>query len=112
MTHQVVLKVLLTLKQKFCFSMKSLYENATLILMSTKPREQPDVSRCTVSLIFQAAESRGVLRRLQQELRPLHRRRHRQVARGRQEGRGRPVRAGPVPDPGTVRSVQRSQVRI
>ena len=62
--------------------------------------------------IFQAAESRGVLRRLQQELRPLHRRRHRQVARGRQEGRGRPVRAGPVPDPGTVRSVQRSQVRI
>ena len=42
-THQVVLKVLLASKQKFRFSIKSLYQNPTLILMSTKPREQPDV---------------------------------------------------------------------
>ena len=45
MTHQVVLKVLLTSKQKFHFSMKSQC-NATLISMSTKPREQPDASPC------------------------------------------------------------------
>ena len=46
-THQVVLKALLTSKLKFRFSIKSLYLIATLILMPTKLREQPDVSLCT-----------------------------------------------------------------
>ena len=44
-------QVSVDIKTKFRFSIKSLYKNATLIMMSTKPREQPDVSPYTVARV-------------------------------------------------------------
>ena len=57
-------------------------------------------------LNVQVAECRGVLRRLQQELRALHRRGHRQAAGRRKEGSRGPLRARTLPDPGALRSLQ------
>ena len=46
MTHQDVPEGKLTSKQKFSLIIYSLYRNATLALLSTKPGEQCDVSPC------------------------------------------------------------------
>ena len=45
-THQVVPKVFLTSKQKLHFTIRRIYWNTTFVLVSTKPREQPDGSHC------------------------------------------------------------------
>ena len=48
-THQVVSNLLLTSKQKLHFSIRSMYWNATFVLMSTGGLEQPDGSPCIVN---------------------------------------------------------------
>ena len=40
-------RVLLTLKQRLCFNIRSIYSSVTFVLMSTKPKEQPECSTCT-----------------------------------------------------------------
>ena len=45
-THQVVLKILLTSKQKLCFSMKSLYKKRSFNFDVNTTSRKPDMSPC------------------------------------------------------------------
>ena len=58
-TIQVVPNLPLTSKQKFCYSIRPMYWNATFVLMSTGGLAQPEWSHCITNIYFAEVSLQG-----------------------------------------------------